>query len=138
MSVGVTGLALALVGAEPSRAGDEFEDGFKDELGRIAAHEAVRGGRQILASILLGGGPVAAPVVYRDEPVYPQAYPEPYPVERYGRAVYHEVRHDHYHHYPVAYGYYGRDDDSDSDSDHRHWRHKRHHERHHHHGGCRH
>jgi hypothetical protein len=136
MGVGMTGLALALLGAEPARAGDEFEDGFKDELGRIAAHEAVRGGRQILASILLGGGPVAAPVAYPAEPVYPQAYPEPYPVEPYGRAVYHQ--HDHYHHYPVAHGYYGRDDDSDSDSDHRHWRHKRHYKRHHHHGGCRH
>ena len=105
--VGVMGLALVLSGAEPASAKDEFEDGFKDELGRIAAHEAVRGGRQILASILLGGPSGPPPAAYQPEPAYyePQAYappvvyvPAPVPV------VYYE-RHDVYHHYPVAYGY---------------------------------
>ncbi len=52
-------LALVVFGASflasaEARAGDEFERGFKIELGRIAAHEAVHGGRYILSSILLG------------------------------------------------------------------------------------
>jgi hypothetical protein len=43
------GLALAPV----TYAGDDFERGFKNELGRIAAHEAVGVGQQILGALLL-------------------------------------------------------------------------------------
>lgn len=46
------GLAFAagalLLGASPARAGGEFEDGFEDQLGRIAAVEVVRFGKAIL------------------------------------------------------------------------------------------
>jgi hypothetical protein len=126
--MGIAGLSLALLGAPPASAGDEFEDGFKDELGRIAAHEAVRGGRQILANILFGGPPavVAAPA----PPPPAVAY---YPAEPYYPApVYHE--HHHYYHYP-AYGYapgyyeYGRPYGRGG---------HHHHHRHKHHRGCRH
>jgi hypothetical protein len=48
---------LFLSAAPEARAGDEFEDGFKDELGRVAAHEAVGIGRGVLAGILLAGDP---------------------------------------------------------------------------------
>jgi hypothetical protein len=48
---------LFLSAAPEARAGDEFEDGFKDELGRLAAHEAVGIGRGILAEVLLAGDP---------------------------------------------------------------------------------
>jgi hypothetical protein len=49
--------------ASPARAGDEFERGFKDELGRIAAHEAVGAGKLVLAHVLLGD---YAHVTHRD------------------------------------------------------------------------
>lgn len=42
----------ALLGASPARAGGEFERGFKNELGRIAAHEAVTLGTQILGEFV--------------------------------------------------------------------------------------
>jgi hypothetical protein len=130
MGVGVTGLSLALLGAAPAQAGDEFEDGFKDELGRIAAHEAVRGGRQILASILLGGPqPVAAPAAYH-EPA-PAYYPESYGYapQPYGQVSYHQ--HDHYHYYPAPVVYYDRGDHWDRGHG---WKHKGHR----HHRGCHH
>jgi hypothetical protein len=125
--VGLTGLTLALMGAEPARAGDEFEDGFKDELGRIAAHEAVRGGRQILAGILLGGAYAPAapqPVGYYE--------PAPPPVYSYPQVIYNEYRQDHHHYYPVARHYDGH---GHHGGDH-HWRHKKHNRGHRHHGGC--
>jgi hypothetical protein len=100
------GSLLLFTGA--ARAGDEFEDGFKDELGRIAAHEAVYVGRGLLARILLGPpAPVVyAPPVYAPAPpvyaypypvpVYRYAYPPPYWVP-YGRH-YHSHHHHHHHH----------------------------------------
>jgi hypothetical protein len=132
MGVGVTGLSLALLGAAPAQAGDEFEDGFKDELGRIAAHEAVRGGRQILASFLLGGGPQPVAAPYR-EPA-PAYYPESYGYapEPYGQVSYH--RHDHYHHYPTPVVYYDRGGHWDGGHG---WKHG-HRKAHRHHRGCHH
>lgn len=102
MGAGITGLALVLMGSSPAAAKNEFENGFKDELGRVAAHEAVGAGRQILAGVLFGGGPrVAAPAPYR-EPAY--RYDDSgdygYDPEPYGRTVVH--RHDHYYH-PARY-----------------------------------
>jgi hypothetical protein len=95
-------LALALVPllltSIPAQAGDEFEDGFKDELGRIAAHEAVYVGRGLLARILLGPpayGPPAYAYPY-PVPVYRYAYPPP-PYWDYYPRYYH--RHHHYHHH---------------------------------------
>ena len=71
--------ALAAAGAllfapGAALAGDEFEDGFKDELGRLAAHEAVRVGRGVLSEGLVTGGP--------------GYYVEQYPV--YGRGYYYD------------------------------------------------
>lgn len=95
-----------LLASSAARAGDEFEDGFKDELGRIAAHEAVYVGRGLLARILLGPPPVYAAPVYAPPPpaysypypvpVYRYAYPPPYWVP-YGRH-YHSHHHHHHHH----------------------------------------
>jgi hypothetical protein len=120
--LGITALWL-LLGASPASAGDEFEDGFKDELGRIAAHEAVGAGRQILATILLGAPPrvVAAPAPYPVAPP-PVAYYPPPPPPMYDRVVYH--RHDHYYHPPVAQVYY------EPHPGYRRWH--KHHHRHHH------
>ena len=124
-SVGVTGLALALMSASPAEAKDEFEDGFKDELGRIAAHEAVVVGRQVLAGILIGGPQVAAPAPYR-EPSYGYGYSGDYGYDPqpYGRTVVH--RHDHYYYQPVHYSYQHRGDGWG----HHHGHHKHHKHRH--------
>jgi hypothetical protein len=126
--VGVTGLALALLSASPAEAKDEFEDGFKDELGRIAAHEAVGVGRQVLAGFLLAGPQVAAPAPYR-APVYGYGHSGDYGYDPrpYGRTVVH--RHDHYYQ-PVRYDHGHRG----HGWGHRHGHHKhyKHHKRHHH------
>jgi hypothetical protein len=95
-------LATLLLAPGASRADDEFEDGFKDELGRVAAHGAVAVGRGILAQILLGPPAYAAPVY--PAPVYVQPYPVyAYPVypapgywAPYGRYYHH---HHHHHHH---------------------------------------
>ena len=49
----IAGMGIALVAA-PAEAKDEFEDGFKSELGRIAAHKAVYAGRYILGAVIYG------------------------------------------------------------------------------------
>ena len=90
----------------------------------------MRGGRQILASILLGGPSGPAPVAYRDEPYYDRGNyyePAPYAAQPYEQVVYHEHRHDVYHHYPVAYREHRGGHPS-------HWKHKQHR----HHRGCHH
>jgi hypothetical protein len=104
--------AALLVAAAPASAKDEFEDGFKDELGRIAAHEAVGAGRAMLGYILLGH-----PGHYGNN-----GHHDPYPYGRgyHERVVYYPVEVHHYHHH-----YYRK--------------HKHHHHHHHygyHHGGC--
>jgi hypothetical protein len=97
----------------PVRAGDEFEDGFKDELGRVAAHEAVAVGRGVLARILLGAPAVYAPPA----PAYGYGYPPPayaypypaypvpvpvyvYPAPRYGYGGWGPRYGYHRHHHP--------------------------------------
>ena len=87
--------ALAAAGAllfapGAALAGDEFEDGFKDELGRLAAHEAVRVGRGVLAEVLVGGGPAY--------------YVQEYPI--YGRSYYYDDDCDHGYAYPRYGGWY--------------------------------
>jgi hypothetical protein len=49
---------LALLGASSAQAGDDFERGFKNELGRIAAHEAVSLGTSLLGGLFY---PVSGP-----------------------------------------------------------------------------
>lgn len=50
---GAAGLLLAagLLAAPAAQAGDDFERGFKNELGRIAAHEAVTVGFGVLGEV---------------------------------------------------------------------------------------
>ncbi len=52
----VAAAAGLLLLASPARAGDEFEDAFKSELGRIAARGAVDAGRQVLRVMIFGAG----------------------------------------------------------------------------------
>ena len=101
-AVAITALALAL--PTVASAGDEFEDGFKDELGRISAHEAVGVGRLILGHILHGGHSRHA-YPRHDPPHRPTYHPRyrdrhhgyyDYGRPRYDRYVYHE--HHHYRH----------------------------------------
>jgi len=113
---------LLLAPAPEARAGDEFEDGFKDELGRLAAHEAVGIGRGVLAQILLGG-----PGYYAEGPYYRTPPPRYYHEGPYYRPY--EVW--HYGYAPGPYPYwrpYGHGYRS-------HGHHHNYH-RHHHHHGC--
>lgn len=59
-------LALGIfLGAPRARAGDDFERGFKNELGRIAAREVVHVGRHLVSDVVWGYGQ------YRYRPRYP-------------------------------------------------------------------
>ena len=58
--------AVALIAAGPARANNDFQNGFEDQLGRIAAYGAVNLGLQILSG---GYYPAVVPV-----PVAPVAY----------------------------------------------------------------
>jgi hypothetical protein len=80
-------VGLLLLSAPAAQAKDEFEDAFKYELGRIAAHEAVRGGRIILAEILLGGYP-PYPYSYYDYEPGPSYYEYHYHEHHYGDCGY--------------------------------------------------
>jgi hypothetical protein len=81
----VSAAGMFLGAAPEARAGDEFEDAFKDELGRIAAYEAVGVGRGVLSHILLGG----PPVYYTDGPYYPY----------YPYYLYYPTHRPHYYYY---------------------------------------
>ena len=50
--VALAAAALIAGVAAPAQAKDEFEDAFKYELGRIAAHEAVYAGKHIVGTLL--------------------------------------------------------------------------------------
>jgi hypothetical protein len=52
LGAGLT-LGGCAIGAGAAEAGDAFERGFQDELGRITAHEAVHLGRAVLGEVLL-------------------------------------------------------------------------------------
>jgi hypothetical protein len=56
VGIGVAAAAVCLL-AWPAHAKNEFEDAFKYELGRIAAHEAVHVGKQILGVVIFGSPP---------------------------------------------------------------------------------
>ena len=53
--VALAAAALVAGVAAPAQAKDEFEDAFKYELGRIAAHQTVYAGTHILGTVLGGG-----------------------------------------------------------------------------------
>jgi hypothetical protein len=119
---------LCLCVSPEARAGDEFEDGFKDELGRLAAHEAVVVGRGILAQVLLAGDPG----------YYGGYYPYPTHRPRYHHD-YDRGDWGHYRHYPGwRYSYYRPYWHGHGHGWGHHRHHKRHYQRHHHGHGCRH
>jgi len=66
----VVGLGTLALGAQPADAGNEFKHAFKDEFGRIVAHQVAA----VSTAVLLG--PVAVPRY--------ESYPAPY---FYGRSV---------------------------------------------------
>lgn len=104
---------LLLLAPSAATAKDEFEDAFKYELGRIAAHEAVGLGRAVLGAIIYGP-PVRAPVTYTYP--YPYGYGHPYP------SVYEYHEHHHYYRHGPPHGRaWGHH------KPHRHHRHHRHH-----------
>jgi hypothetical protein len=72
----IAAAALSFAAPGDARAGDEFEDGFKDELGRIAAHHAFGVGRAVLGQVLLAGDPGYYPPYYgySDYPIYGRYY----------------------------------------------------------------
>lgn len=91
-------LALSALMVSNASAGDEFEDGFKTELGAISARAAVGLGAGLIGGIFHGGPYYAPP-----PPVYYRPYrPAPYVVRPvyvapYPRWPRHHYRH-HYHH----------------------------------------
>ena len=87
------GLGLLVLAPSPAHAGDEFEDGFKDELGRIAAHEAFGVGRHILADVFLGHGGH----YYGSRPVHHRTY---YRHSAYRGGHDHRYRRHHHRSYP--------------------------------------
>ncbi len=93
----VPALALLLAGAfaRPAEAGDEFEDAFKYELGRIAAHEAVYVGRDVLGTLVAG----AQPAAYARRQPYPVyvAVPQVHEHYRHARGRGHYRNHGHPH-----------------------------------------
>lgn len=103
------GLGLLLLTASPAQAGDEFERGFKDEIGRIAAHEAFGLGRHIVADVFLGGG-------------HGHYYQRPVHYQTYYRHSYYRDRHDRGHRRHRGH-FRGNG-------------HRRHYDRHHHGHGC--
>ncbi len=112
--VAAAGLGLALVAPSAARAGgDHFENGFKDELGRVAAHEAFGIGRHILAEVLLGGGGYGHGY---QRPIHHRTY------YRHGARYYDDYDRGDRHHYRHKRDYYRHDR--------HHYRHKRHHRGH--------
>jgi len=89
-------LALAAVvagGAAPARANNDFQNGFEDQLGRIAAYSVTALGVRILTggyypAVAYSPPPVyvAPPVYYAPPPVYyaPPVVYAPRPVHYYG------------------------------------------------------
>jgi hypothetical protein len=97
--IGIVGAALILLGAGPARAGgDHFENGFKDEAGRIAAHAAYGVGAAVLAGL-----------VYGPPGAYYRPYGPPPGYYGYGYGYPPVVEHHHYHHrrHHHGHGHYG-------------------------------
>ena len=103
------GAVIAVGMPESASAGDDFERGFKRELGAIAAHEAVGIGRHILGGVITGGyghHGYAGRHHYRSHyrPYRPYPRYRPYRSSyRYFRPLYRSgrpsVRHEHHHYY---------------------------------------
>jgi hypothetical protein len=94
--------AVALTGARPARANNEFKNGFEDQLGRIAAYGAVNLGLQILSG---GYYPAVVPV-----PVAPVSYYGPGYAAYYGPSrvvVKYPKSHRHDRYCAPSHGYYG-------------------------------
>jgi hypothetical protein len=106
VAVGLVAAAF-LMGAAPARAGgDHFENGFKDEAGRIAAHAAYAVGGAVLAGLVYGPGygrPYGPPVGYG----YGYGYPYPAPVQIVEHHHYHHKIKHHHHHGPCDAHYGG-------------------------------
>ena len=128
----LTAAGLLLATPDAARAGDEFEDGFKDELGRVAAHEAVGVGRGILAQVLLGGHPGYYGGGYPSYPIHGRGYDD----DDRGDWGYHHQQHDGYnrrHYRPYSgHGHHG----GGWGHHRRHHRPRYHYQRHRHHHGC--
>lgn len=82
--------AVAVVAAGPAQARNEFENGFEDQLGRIAAVGAVNVGLAVLTGGAYYGPPPVA--YYPPPPVYSYGYSRPYPVRH---VVVHKYKHKH-------------------------------------------
>ena len=95
LAAALAAIALALLAASAAQAKDEFEDAFKYELGRIAAHEAVYAGKRLLGTVLLGY-PVAPVPVYVPAPAHGYGY-------SYGRYYGHPGRGHRGYHPPGHY-----------------------------------
>ena len=107
IGIAASAAALSLACALPARASNEFEDGFKDELGRLAAQQAVSGGQQLVSTLLSA---------YLQAARSRAAQPEPREYrprgQRHGREHGHrrDRRHDpqmgHYDHSHEPFGYH--------------------------------
>lgn len=98
------GSGVLFAAPQSARAGDDFERGFKRELGRITAREAVRVGRDVVGGVILGRGHHGGGY-YGRAPYYPRrhyrrhrGYDRPYRSYRsYGYRP-RRVVHEHYYH----------------------------------------
>ncbi len=110
--VRVTGAAAVVafagviaLGASPVHAKNEFEDGFKDEAGRIAAHAAAG------AAVAVFGGIIHGPPGHGYRHHGPPHGYRGYGYYRRPKVVYHY--HEHYYPAPCGVRYYYDDDDDD-------------------------
>jgi len=108
LTVAALAAAVTLLSAGPARARNDFQNGFEDQLGRIAAYGAVNLGLHVLA----GGGYYGPPPPLR---YYPPGYAHGY---AYRYPVRHVVRHKYVHghkHGSNRGHHYDRWDDDDDD-----------------------
>ncbi len=112
---GSAAASLIVLGAGSAAAKNEFEHGFKDEAGRIAAHAAVGAGFAVLGGLLHGPAyyPVGGHGHHR--PPYGHAYGYWGGPVAYGPppVVHHYHEHHHYRH-----GHHGRGCNARHDDDH--------------------
>jgi hypothetical protein len=106
LAVAALAAGVALLSAGPAQARNDFQNGFEDQLGRIAAHGAVSLGLHVLA----GGGYYGPPPPFR---YYPPGYAYGY---AYRYPVRHVVRHKYAHRHQHGWNC-GHDDDRWDDDD---------------------
>jgi hypothetical protein len=105
--------AVALFAAGPAQARNEFQNGFEDQLGRIAAVGAVNFGLSVLSGGYYPAYPAVVPVpvapVVVHQPVYyaPTYYRPVYPAYYAPRPVV-VVKHKYKNHGHGKRAYYGR------------------------------